>query len=242
MNEKKKAILITGASSGIGHKLVKKFVDNNFNVIGIARRELNLIELKNSLGDNNVYFDYYKIDITDFKLLENFVDIINEKYFVHCLINNAGITSFKKAIDDSFDDINKIIDTNLVAPIFLIKKFLPEMIKNQSGLICNILSVVNKKIFTNSSIYSATKKGLESFSNVLREEHRNDNIKVVNIFPGATITEIWPSKVLEKHSSRMISPEHIASQIISIYKLEPNISVEEIVIRPTTGDLWPQLT
>ncbi|MFZ5946918.1 MAG: SDR family oxidoreductase [Stygiobacter sp.] len=237
MEEKINSVLITGASSGIGKALVEVFVNNSYHVIGISRREKNLIDLKKSLGENEKYFDFLVADISERNQIEKIFDNISSKYFVYCLINNAGISSFKSAIDDTIDEIEKIIKTNLFAPIYLIKKFLPEMILKKDGTIINILSVVNKKIFTNSSIYSASKTGLESFSKVLREEHRNDNIKIINVFPGATATEIWPSKALEKYSSKMMDSKSVANIIFQAFEQQGNLSVEELVIRPITGDL-----
>ncbi|MEW6004168.1 MAG: SDR family NAD(P)-dependent oxidoreductase [Stygiobacter sp.] len=237
MEEKINSVLITGASSGIGKALVEVFANNAYHVIGISRREKNLIDLKKSLGENEKYFDYLVADISERNQIEEICDNISSKYFVHCLINNAGISSFKSAIDDTIDEIEKIIKTNLFAPIYLIKKFLPEMILKKDGTIINILSVVNKKIFTNSSIYSASKTGLESFSKVLREEHRNDNIKIINVFPGAIATEIWPSKALEKYSSKMMDSKSVANIIFQAFEQKGNLSVEELVIRPITGDL-----
>ena len=111
------------------------------------------------------------------------------------------------------------------------------MINNKSGVIINILSVVNKKIFTNSSIYAASKAGLEAFSKVLREELRESNIKIINIFPGATTTEIWPDSALEKFSDKMMSPDKLADFIFNLYQNSDNLSPEEIVVRPITGDL-----
>ncbi len=237
MENKIHSVLITGASSGIGKALVEVFVNNGYHVIGISRRENKLSELKESLGDNKNYFNYYVVDISDRNQIEEFYNNIRCKYFVKCLINNAGISSFNSAIEDPIEEIEKIINTNLFAPIYLIKKFLPQMVLSKDGTIINILSVVNKKIFTNSSIYSATKTGLESYTKVLREEHRNDNIKIINVFPGATATEIWPKKSLEKFSSKMMNPRSVAKVIFQAFDQKENLVVEDLVIRPITGDL-----
>lgn len=237
MEDKKSVILITGASSGIGKALVEVFVKNNFHVVGIARSEKKLKELKKSFKSKKYLFDYFVCDITIREEIEKFLNQFYKKYEINCLINNAGISSFKKAIDDSIEEIDNIIQTNLMAPIYFIKKFLPQMIKRKRGTIINILSVVNKKIFINSSIYSASKSGLEAYTNVLREEHRNDNIKFINVFPGATATEIWPTKTLEKYSLKMMRPQNIAELIFDVIHKNEEISVEELVIKPVTGDL-----
>jgi NADP-dependent 3-hydroxy acid dehydrogenase YdfG len=111
------------------------------------------------------------------------------------------------------------------------------MISRNSGTIINILSVVTQKLFTNSSAYSASKSGLMAYSKVLREEVRNKNIRVLNVYPGATKTSIWPNNVLEKYSHRMITPEEIAKVVYQIYIQKSNVVTEEILLRPIQGDL-----
>ncbi len=95
--------------------------------------------------------------------------------------------------------------------------------RNKSGTIINILSVAAKKIFTNSSIYAASKAGLEIFSKVLREEVRENNIRIINIYPGATSTEIWPENAINKFSDKMMTPEKLADFIYDIYSNSSDI-------------------
>ncbi|MCB0753743.1 MAG: SDR family NAD(P)-dependent oxidoreductase, partial [Ignavibacteriae bacterium] len=164
-------------------------------------------------------------------------DEVKKNYSITCLINNAGITSFKPFKDNTNEEIESIIDTNLKGSIYSVKTVLPEMIVRKSGLIINILSVAANTVFTNSSIYAASKAGLAAFSKVLREELREYNIPVINIYPGATSTEIWPEKTIEKFSHRMMNSTKLADLIFDIYKNSTNLSPEEIVVRPITGDL-----
>ena len=102
---------------------------------------------------------------------------------------------------------------NLLGSIYTTKAVLPEMIKRKSGTIINILSVAAKTVFTNSSIYTASKSGLEAFGKVLREEVREYNIRVINIFPGATATEIWSKEALDKFDA-FIRTLHDATLIV----------------------------
>jgi short-subunit dehydrogenase len=111
------------------------------------------------------------------------------------------------------------------------------MINNNSGTIINILSVVTEKIFTKSSAYSASKAGLLAYVNVLREEVRANNIKVINVIPGATKTPIWHPKAIEKNSERMMSPKEIADIIYDLHLLEGIMVPEQLTLRPIQGDL-----
>lgn len=237
MNEKKKIVWITGASSGIGKALSTEFVNHGIQVVGTARRTNLLKNLKLELGANSNYFETYQLDITDFKSVDEFFNEISGKWSVDCLINNAGITSFKKAAENTFEEIRNIIEINLLGSIYAIKKVLPQMIENRSGSIINMLSAVTQKLFTESSAYSASKNGLHTYTKVLREELRDKNIRVINISPGATATEIWSAKVVSKYSDKMMKTEDVARLVYQVYSEKSNLVSEELVLRPVTGDL-----
>ncbi len=233
---KKSAVWVTGASTGIGKALAVKFAKSNHNVIASARR-VELIEQFINVEKLDGNLLAFKNNVANKDEVFSFVSKLQNEYKIDCLINNAGISSFKPFIKNSFSDIEEIIDTNLKGSIYTIKSVLPQMIKNNSGVIINILSVVANKVFTNSSLYSASKTGLQAFSKVLREELRANNIRIINIYPGATSTEIWPDKVLNTQSEKMMTPENLANFIYDIYSNSQYMSPEEIEVKPITGDL-----
>lgn len=234
MAEKIKIVWLTGASSGIGKAIAEEFVLNGNLVAGSSRRIDLLNELKEKLGGN---FIPIKMDVSDKSSVEEVFKKLSAEYEIDTLINNAGITSFRKAIDDSIDTMEEIINTNLLGSIYTIKNVLPSMIACQEGTIINILSVVTQKIYTGSSAYSASKSGLMAFTKVIREELRDKNIRVINVSPGPTATEIWPEKALAKFSERMMSAEAIAKLIFRIYQEKTNLVAEEIVLSPISGEL-----
>lgn len=237
MSDLQKAVWVTGASSGIGKAIAYQFAKNGQLVIATSRRILIDEIISNEFGNFAKNIIPYQFDISDINSFNQFKDWIKDKYFITTLINNAGLTSFNTAEKDTFEEIKNIIDTNLLGSIYAIKTVLPKMIEANSGLIINILSVVTQKIFTGSTAYSASKSGLMAYADSLREEVRKNNIRVINISPGATKTNIWPSNTLEKHSNRMMSPEDIAEFIFYIYSIKSNMVLEDITIRPVQGDL-----
>ena len=236
MSEIKKAIWITGASSGIGKAITEKFVGSGYYVIATSRNQQLLQQLAESLKNSNLIHTY-KLDIKNPDEIKKFYENLDADIKVECLINNAGITSFKNAIDDSIPEIEDIINTNLMGSIYSIKQVLPDMIKQNRGTILNVLSVVTKKVFVSSSAYSASKAGLLAYTNVLREEVRGKNIRVINISPGATNTNIWPEKTRNKFSERMMDIDSVAEFVLHLYKEKSNLVAEDIVLRPLTGDL-----
>ena len=233
---KKNAVWITGASSGIGKSLSIKFAENNFNVIASARR---IKSIQQTITENNFTSEFIPLqnDVSNYADLTKKINELQENYHISCLINNAGITSFKPFVENTKEEIDQIINVNLLGSIYTTQIVLPEMIKNNNGTIINILSVAAKTVFTNSSIYASSKAGLDYFAKVLREEVRSHHIRILNVFPGATSTEIWPKESLNKFSDKMMKPESLADLIFDVYKTDPSLSPEELVVRPITGDL-----
>jgi len=163
---------------------------------------------------------------------------IREKYGrIDCLINNAGVTSFKPFTELKSTDFDNIINTNLRGSFLAIKYVLPSMIKNKRGHIINILSVAATTVFTNSSLYAASKAGLLAMSDGLRKEVRHLNIKVSNVLPGATETAMWDNKTRQKHSNKMMTANEVAQIVLQIFEQPKKIMIEDITIRPIKGDL-----
>jgi 3-oxoacyl-[acyl-carrier protein] reductase len=233
----KSGIWITGASSGIGRATAKEFATVGCNVFISARRISELERLKDELGELGERLFVYPCNVASSANVDQTVKKISSEFRIDCLINNAGITSFKFAEDNSTNEINDIINTNLLGSIYTIKSVLPIFKENNSGTIINILSVVVKKVFTKSSVYAASKMGLLGFSESLREEVRKYNVRVINVIPGATETSMWAQDVRKKYSGRMIQPESIARLIVSAYLQKDKLVTEEIIIRPQEGDL-----
>ncbi len=237
MGDKEKIIWITGASSGIGRSIALRFIKEGKNVAASSRRKEHLEEIKQGINSKGQLFKIFPMNISNSQEVEDASKNISKDFEIDCLINNAGITSFKKAIDNTTEEIREIIGTNLLGSINTIKAVLPIMIENHCGTIINIISVVTKKIFTESSAYSASKSGLLAYTKVLREEVRQYNIRIIDIIPGATRTSIWPERALEKYSNRMMSPDDIGKFVYDLYMIDSNLVPEEIIIRPMKGDL-----
>ncbi len=237
MNEKRKAVWITGANSGIGKSITHQLSRNNIYCIASARREEALAKMKEETSEISSNIEIFPLDVSNTNEIQKISDEIFQKFDVDCLINNAGVTTFTSAENHSTEDINRIIQTNLIGAIGTITSLIPHFKKRGGGVIINILSVAAKKIFQNSSVYSASKAGLLAYSNVLREEVRQYNIKVINVLPGAVRTPIWSSEMLSEYANRMMSPEDIAKFIYQLYLIDYNIVPEEITLRPMKGDL-----
>lgn len=230
-------IWITGASSGIGKAAAIEFAKTGSKVFISSRRVTELERLNKELSSDKLSVNIYPCNIASQTNVDQTFKKISAESKIDCLVNNAGITSFKLAEDNSIQEINDIINTNLLGAIYSIKAVLPHFIQNGGGTIINILSVVTRKVFTRSSAYAASKAGLLAYSDSLREEVRKYNIRVINIIPGATETPMWSQDVRKEKSDLMMNSEDVARVIVSAYLQKENLVIEEITLRPVTGDL-----
>ena len=237
MAKDKPAVWITGASSGIGRASAVEFAKIGGRVFVSARRVTELERLNRELKKEDMSVDIFPCNVASSANVDQTVKRILAESDVDCLVNNAGVTSWKLAEENSTNEIDDVINTNLLGSIYTIKYLLPHFIERGGGTIINILSIVTKKIFTHSSAYAASKMGLLGYTDVLREEVRKHKIRVINVIPGTTETPMWPTKVREEHSERMLNPEEIARIIVSAYLERSNMVTEEILVRPMEGDL-----
>ncbi len=227
-------IWITGASSGIGKSIAKKFREAGFTVAISSRNE---DELNKYVTKGKGGIIPAPLDLTNFNSIKKAYELLSEKFEIDCLINNAGITSFKQVLETSVEETGKIIKTNLLGAIFTTELVLPEMIKRKRGTIINNLSVATEKVFKNSAVYSASKAGLKMFSKVLREETREHNVRIINIYPGATRTPMWNNDSLNEFGNRMMSADDVAEIFLQAYLNKSTAVSEEIVLRPPLGDI-----
>jgi 3-oxoacyl-[acyl-carrier protein] reductase len=237
MSKDKSVVWVTGASSGIGKTAAIKFAHNNCIVYASSRNAAGLKLINNELKPDKLEVEILPCNVASYKEVEQAAKEIIAKGKIDCLINNAGITSYKLAEKNSIDEINDIINTNLLGSIYTIKSILPKMIEQQSGTIINIISIVAEEVFTRSTVYSASKAGLLAYAKSLREEVREHNIKVINIIPGATETPMWSKETRNKFKNRMMDPQDVAELIVWAFKQNKNIVPEEIIVRPIQGNL-----
>ena len=181
INFKNKKILITGATGGIGTYLVKKFVSLNGNVIATGTNEKKLENLKNEFPNINTI----QFDLSNHSEIESFVDNAFSKLNgIDVLVNNAGITNDNLSLRMKNDEWQKVIDINLSSTFYLCKSVIKKMLKNKSGKIVNITSIVGHTGNLGQSNYSASKAGIIGMSKSLAIEYAKKNINVNCVSPG----------------------------------------------------------
>lgn len=195
-----KNIMITGAAKGIGRAIALEFAKNGYNVSFCYNKSEDAAQkLEKEITDLGVLCLKCKCDLTLEDELCNFVNT-SLSYFKHIdiLINNAGICLEELLIDNSFENIDKVINTNLTSSIKLTKLVCENMIKNQNGSIINISSIWGEVGASNEVVYSASKAGLIGFTKALAKELAFSNIRVNSVSPGATDTDMLNNFTIEE--------------------------------------------
>ena len=220
INLKNKNIIVTGASGGIGNSIVKSFYDCGANILASGTRIEKLEELKTKF--KNLKFLQFDISKTD--QIENFIENASNELGgnLDCIVNNAGITQDNLAIRMSLDEWKKVIDINLTSTFLLSKFAIKKMLKNKSGKIINITSVVGHTGNLGQANYTASKAGIVAMSKSLALEYAKKNININCISPGFIKTAMT-DKIDEKFkeiiiskipSARLGEPEDIANAVI----------------------------
>jgi NADP-dependent 3-hydroxy acid dehydrogenase YdfG len=233
-----KTIVITGASKGIGKAIAEKFAHENFSIAICARNENDLAIVKKELQSINSSIEILciKADVSN----KNERDLFCKKVLEHfknidILVNNAGAFLPGNTYDEPEGRLEFLLQTNLVSAYDITRCFLPNMMKRKSGYIFNMSSVAGLKAYPNGGSYSITKFALTGFSKNLREEIKQYNIRVSTIYPGAVMTDSWKGTDLPKE--RFIEAKDIANIIFTAYQMPQSSLVEDIIIRPTEGDI-----
>ncbi len=181
-------IIITGATSGFGLEMAKKFLKLGHTVIGIGRRVERLSELKVEFGEK---FKILKLDIQNKNEVELLLDdLLKVTTPIDVLINNAGLAiGTEKAQDSKLSDWETMVQTNINGVLYVTHKILPYMVKENNGTIVNIGSVAGEFPYLGGNVYGATKAFIHQFSMNLRSDLLGKNIRVTNIEPGMCETE-----------------------------------------------------
>jgi short-subunit dehydrogenase len=185
--------LITGASAGIGTEFAKQMAERGYNVTLAARRIDRLTELAAELEEkHNVRAIAVACDVTDAVQRKELLDSIEARGdHVEILINNAGIGTEAKFLDDSTEDQLAQIEVNVVALTALTHAVLPAMVEKSSGAILNVASTAAFQPIPRQAVYAATKAYVLSMSQGLYQELKGSGVSITVLCPGPTRTEFF---------------------------------------------------
>jgi 3-oxoacyl-[acyl-carrier protein] reductase len=227
-NLENKNIIVTGASGGIGNAIIKKLSDAGANILASGTKIEKLEELKKNFEDIKIL----QFDISQSDKIEEFIENATNELggSLDVIVNNAGITQDNLAIRMSLDEWQKVININLTSTFLMSKFAIKKMLKNKSGKIVNITSVVGHTGNLGQANYTASKAGIVAMSKSLAIEYAKKNININCISPGFIKTamtdkiddkfkEVIVSKI---PSARLGEPEDIANAVLFLSSDQSN--------------------
>ncbi|MGG3195342.1 SDR family oxidoreductase [Priestia aryabhattai] len=221
-----KVVVITGAGSGLGASLAKKYSDLGCHVCLLGRTKTKLVRTAEML---NYRHSIYEVDVSSKNEVTKVMQVIKEEDGqIDLLINNAGVGVFDLTENLDGDSVHQMIDTNLKGTIFCTQAVLNDMKKRNQGYIINVISLSGKRAKLTESVYSASKFGTRGFTENLALELEDSAIRVLGAYMGNMKTELWDGAYTEE---AYMDPDDVADVIMESIKSRKNVFVEEVVIR-----------
>src|SRR5262252_10261368 len=205
-----KRILITGASRGIGRAIAQKLAAPTVTLLLHGRDTVALAETCKAVGSNCAGVVKLIHDLATEKGVANLISQVGSEP-IDVLVNNAGIAVVKPFQEITLEEWKQTIGVNVTAPFLLMQRFAGQMPPGSS--IVNVLSVAAKTAFPNWSAYCMSKFALEGFSRCVREELRDRKVRVINVYPAATDTDIWGQVEGDWPRDRMMSAAQVADAV-----------------------------
>ncbi len=234
----KKLVVVTGASSGIGMELAKRFSKEGHPVLMLARRK----EIMEELNLPNCMCK--SVDVTDLQGMEKAICEAEEKYGkTDLLINCAGLMLLGYPDSQDYEEWEKMIDVNVKGILTGTKAVLSDMVERNGGTIVNISSIAGRKTFDNHSVYCGTKYAVHAITESMRKEVSGSNVRLIVIAPGVVETPLLSQTSNEEIKDNYnqwkqsieggLDVSQIADCILFAYQMPQSVCVREIVIAKT---------
>ncbi|WP_419801366.1 SDR family NAD(P)-dependent oxidoreductase [Mucilaginibacter sp.] len=192
MDINQKYALITGATSGIGYELAKLFAKDQYNLVIVARNTEELEKTSAELKQSGIEVVTIAKDLFNREApMEIYNEIKSKNIRIDVLVNDAGQGQYGLFSETEIDRELEIIQLNIGATIALTKPFLKEMIARKDGKILNLSSIAGKTPGPYQAVYHGTKAFIQSFTEAIRSENKDNGITITALLPGATETDFF---------------------------------------------------
>ena len=229
-----KRYLITGASRGIGRAIAEKLAAKDVELLLHGRNTVALAQTRKAVEPHCAKVTLLVHDLASPNGVSDLIsEVGNER--IDLLVNNAGVAVVKPFTEITPIEWEQTVGVNITAPFMLTQHFAPRMPPGSS--IVNILSVAAKRGFPNWSAYCMSKFALEGFSQCVREELRDRKIRVINVYPAATDTEIWDQIEGKWPRKKMMSATEVADAVVFALARPTDTLVENITLSSLAGNL-----
>jgi NADP-dependent 3-hydroxy acid dehydrogenase YdfG len=239
-----KAVIITGASSGLGEAAARRLAKTGAKLMLAARREDRLKSLVAEIEQAGGTAQYRVTDVTDRTQVTALAEATQQAYGrIDVLINNAGLMPLSPLDATKVEEWDKMVDVNIKGVLYGIAAVLPLMRQQKSGHIINISSVAGHTVFPAGAVYCATKFAVKALTEGIRLES-NGEIRATNISPGAVATEL-PTTISDESTAGQVNQlyeiaidaDAIARAIAFVIEQPDDVDVNEMIIRPTLQEL-----
>src|SRR5579863_3185146 len=233
--------VITGASSGIGEATARALAASGYRLALLARRADRVKALADELGNGAIAI---QADVTDRHSIVKAADRVKaELGGTDVLVNNAGIMLLAPFNNEGHDDHRRMVEANLLGAMTVTEVFLDQL-RDGGGDLVNLSSVAGRTARPGNAVYAATKWGLNGWSEALRQELQ-PGVRVIDIEPGAVATELTDhithpetkAAAEQMYEATAIAPQDIAEIVAFAVSRPRNVSVNEILVRPTAQAL-----
>jgi 3-oxoacyl-[acyl-carrier protein] reductase len=224
-------ILITGGSAGIGKATARRLRDLGADVLITGPDESRLKPAARAAGCN-----WVRADVSVEADVARTYDWIEEHWNgrLDALINNAGIGEFAPVEEAAMESYHRVMGVNFFGPVHMTRLAIPLMRKQKGGVIINIGASSAFRGFANGSIYASSKFALRGFTECLREEVRNQNIRVCFVSPSEVTSAFGnPERGERKPVRSKLAPDHLAGVIVSILSMPADALIPEISVWAT---------
>lgn len=241
LNVENKAIVITGASSGIGEATAKLLAQNGAKVVLGARRTEKLEKIVQTIRSEGGTAEFKAVDVTNREDVKAFIHFANDKFGrVDVIFNNAGVMPLSPMNALKVDEWDNMINVNIHGVLNGIAAGLPIMEAQGGGHFINTASIAAHWVGPTAAVYCATKYAVWAISDGLRQESKN--IRVTIISPGVVVTELGlditdeSSKgFLQELRKTALSSDAIARAVLYAVSQPDDVDVSEIIVRPTAS-------
>lgn len=225
----KNIVVITGAGSGLGAALAKKYSDLGYHICLLGRTKSKLEQTAKTLLHG---YTIYEVDVSSKQMVAQIIESIETNVgSIQLLINNAGVGVFDNAENLSEDSIHQMIDINLKGTIFCTQEVLKGMKERKEGTIVNIVSTAGKEGKITESVYCASKFGVRGFTESVALELKESPVKIFAVYMGGMKTEFWDGIFSEEQTRKLMDPNDIADIIMDNIKPRKSLAVTEVVIK-----------
>lgn len=235
-----KAVLVTGAASGLGAALARRLGASGASILGVDLQAARLADSMAQLRDHGVQAHALSADITapdaTPRLVEQALELLGR---LDILVNNAGTDVTLPIAELPDADWMRVVGTNLTAPFLLSKYAAGAMRRQGGGHIVNIASTAAKRAWPNASAYHASKWGLLGLSHALHAELRPENIRVTAVIAGGMRTPFLLDRFPDLDADSLQDPADVADAIHSVLVLPPTTVVAELTVLPPRETSWP---